>query len=68
MAQPNPRPGNPGKATSIIHRLSPEAYRQLEQQVQAPFVTDKTTDTQAGFQLGIQYILKLLRDGFVIGA
>jgi len=50
-----------------VHRLSSEAYKQLEAKVQPPFVGDKTTDLQAGFQLGLQHILKLVREGFVVG-
>lgn len=50
------------------HRLTSSAYRQLEQQCESAQVTGTTTDIQAGFKLGIQHALKLLRDGFVIGA
>ncbi len=50
------------------HRLSPEALSQLERVVGNPMVTDKTSDLQAGFQLGQHYVLKLIRDGFAIRA
>jgi histidinol phosphatase-like enzyme len=49
-------------------RLSQAAYKQLEDSLQGPQVGDKTTDLQAGFQLGIQHVLAKLRNGFVVGA
>lgn len=49
-------------------RLTPEAYLQLEKQLLSDvIVSDKTTDLQAGYMLGIQKTLKVLRDGFTIG-
>lgn len=53
---------------STHHRLSLEMYKVIEGKVQNPFVGDKTTEIQAGFQLGIQHMLKILRDDFTIGA
>ncbi len=53
----------------VLHRLSPEAYRAIEKAVGGaaePFVSSTTTDLQAGQQIGIQRVLKVLRDGFVI--
>lgn len=52
----------------VTFRLSREAYLQLERQMLSDVVvTDKTTDLQAGYMLGIQKVLKVLRDGFTIG-
>lgn len=51
-------------------RLTPEAYRALEKAIGGaamPIVTSQTTDLQAGEQIGIQRVLKALRDGFVVG-
>lgn len=51
----------------LFFRLTPEAYKALEAKVLSDiYVTDKTTDIQAGHMLGIQKVLKELRDGFVI--
>lgn len=50
------------------HRLSPDAYKALERQLDDSRVTGTTTEGQAFFKLGIQHTLKLLRDGFVTGA
>lgn len=58
------------QAVVEIHRLTPEAYRALERAVGGPanpVVTNTTSELQAGSQLGIQHVLKVLRDGFVIG-
>ncbi|OZI20062.1 hypothetical protein CAL26_21140 [Bordetella genomosp. 9] len=52
-----------------IHRLSPEAYRALEKLLAgsaSAVVTSQTTDLQAGDMLGVQRVLKALRDGFVV--
>lgn len=50
-----------------VVRLTPDAYRALEKALPAPVVDDKTTDLVAGQRLGIQLVLKMLRDGFVTG-
>lgn len=47
--------------------LSAEQYKRLEAQVLPPFVSNATSELQAGFMLGIQHVLKLLREGFVSG-
>ena len=46
-----------------IHRLTPEAYRELEKKLPNP--ATPVDGTQAAYNLGIQYVLKVLRDGFV---
>jgi len=54
--------------TQVVHRLSPEAYKALERMLGGaanPAVTSQTTALQAGEQVGIQRVLKALRDGFV---
>jgi len=53
--------------TNVIHRLSMEAYTSLERNLLANIiVSDKTTDLQAGYMLGIQEVLRKLRTGFTI--
>ena len=49
-----------------IVRLSPDVYKQLERDLPVPLVSQTTTELQAGFNLGIQYVLKKLRDGYTI--
>lgn len=51
----------------IVTRLGAEEYRLLEQQVGNYVVTDKTTEISAGYQLGVQHVLKIVCDGFVTG-
>lgn len=46
--------------------LTRAQYEKLENQLPAPVPSSNTTDIQAGYQLGIQHVLKLLRQGFVM--
>lgn len=47
-------------------RLSEKVYEQLENQLPVPMVTKDTSEHQIGFLLGIQFVLKTLRKGFVV--
>lgn len=51
---------------AFFARMSPEVYAALEAKLPAPVVTQATSDLQAGYQLGIQHVLKLLREGYVV--
>lgn len=53
--------------TREIQRLDSDSYAALASKFGPPLVTDKTTDLQAGYQLGVQAVLEALRQGFVIG-
>lgn len=53
--------------TKQYARLTKEVYEDLERKLPAPTVQRDTTDLQAGFQLGVQHVLKMLREGYVIG-
>lgn len=57
---------NPKQSEEVIIRLQSDVYRQLEQSMPTPAVTTQTTELQAGFALGIQYVLKHLREGFTV--
>jgi hypothetical protein len=46
--------------------LNKDIYKKLEAQLPAPAPSATTTDIQAGYMLGVQYVLKVLREGFVI--
>jgi len=50
-----------------IVRLDPTQYRQMEKALPPPSVTNATTELMAGYQLGVQAVLKTLREGFTIG-
>ena len=55
--------------TNTVFRLDPISYEQLERKVLSDVVvSDKTTDIQAGYMLGIQKVLRELRVGFTIGS
>lgn len=52
---------------TVQFRLDQQVYEELEKKVMAsPIVTKETTELQAGFQLGVQHVLKVLRDGYTI--
>ena len=54
----------PEQKIETVVRLSPAIYSSLEKQLPKPVVTDNTSALQAGYQLGVQAVLKLLREGF----
>jgi hypothetical protein len=55
------------EATKEINRLTAEAYAALEKSLPPMAVSNDTSAMQAGYQLGIQMVLRKLREGFVIG-
>lgn len=54
--------------TQTFHRLSQTALGALTASLPPAMPSSNTTDIQAGFMLGIQHTLNLLRNGFVVGA
>jgi len=50
-----------------IARLDPTQYQALEKQLPPPVVTNATTELMAGYQLGVQAVLKTLREGYTVG-
>lgn len=46
--------------------LTQAQYQSLEKQLQSPTVSVNTTEIMAGYQLGIQSVLKMLREGWVV--
>lgn len=58
-----------GESNTMSHRLSPEAYAQLCNQLQAkgqPVMTKEPLE--AAYLLGMQHVLQKLREGFVVSA
>lgn len=51
---------------TIVVRLRQDQYLQLERKFSKAVVTDQTSPAQAGYQLGIEAVLKELRNGFVL--
>lgn len=47
-----------------IARLTPAMMKALRKQMPGPGVSQHTTELQAGFQLGIQFVLDKLQEGF----
>lgn len=58
--------GNTDTIIRSILVLNKDQYRKLEAAMPKPFVGDKTTDVQAGFQLGVQHVLHAIREGFTV--
>lgn len=54
--------------TVTMARLTQEVYEDLERKVGNILINRETTELMAGQQLGIQYVLRLLREGYVVGA
>lgn len=50
----------------VVVRLQPDVYKQLEDKMSRLAVTTTTTPIEAGFQLGVQAVLKELRAGYVV--
>lgn len=51
----------------VMHRMSPEVYAFYETQLRhTPQCDTDTTAIQAGFKLGVEHALRVLRSGFVI--
>jgi len=70
MAHPlNPaRPaGHPLEDHPLTYRMSPGVYKQYEAQLKhSPLVDDGTSVLAAGFKLGVEHALRILRAGFVV--
>lgn len=56
------------KQTVEYARFSPAVYQSLEKEVGRIVVTNLTTETEAAFQLGKQFVLQAVRNGFVVQA
>lgn len=50
-----------------IYRISPEVWEEFKTHLPSRVVTDQTTDLQAGFMLGINFILDKIEKGLVTG-
>ena len=55
----------PGQA-SMVMRLTPAAYEQIERACKPLDVGSQTTELQAAFILGQQSVLKFLRENIVV--
>lgn len=52
--------------TKVVNVLSDAAYKRLESMLPTPHISETTTPLEASYRLGIQLVLKHLREGFVI--
>lgn len=51
----------------IVTRLDQDQYNALVRLLPGIAVNNETSPMQAGVQLGVQQVLKLLREGFTVG-
>jgi len=59
----------PAPKVTEVTRLTPQVYAALRKQLggnATAFATQQTTEIQAGFMLGINHVLNVLQEGFVI--
>lgn len=49
-----------------VFKLDRDAYEKLESIFSRPYVTNDTTDIQAGYQLGVQAVLNKIREGIPV--
>ena len=52
-------------APSVTGRLSRQEYERLEKELIPPNVTDRTTAEQVAFSLGVQHVLRRIREGYM---
>lgn len=52
----------------VLHTISREVYMALEQKLRVAPPQTNTTDIQAGYLLGVEHVLRILRDGWVTDA
>ena len=59
-----------GKSNAAIltHRLSQEVFSELEKAVYAVLPTIPKTELEAGFSLGAQHVIRVIRDGITISS
>ena len=59
----------PDNTTKVVqvHRLSKEAYEALEKLCGPIKPTTTTTPIEAGYALGVQHVLKMIREGYALG-
>lgn len=50
----------------IVTRLRPDLYAQLEKKFSTLRITETVTPLQAGYALGVEAVLKELRNGYVV--
>lgn len=65
MTQANQRPNQP--PPMIVATLDVNAYKRIESQCMPVLVGKDTTELQGGVIIGQQSVLKMLREGFVVG-
>lgn len=49
----------------VVIRLDRQVYEDFEKKFGKPMPDTNTTQIQAGFLLGVQYVLRMMREGLV---
>lgn len=68
MSNANRAHSGPKPTPSMVMRLTPAAYEQVERACKPLDVGTQTTELQAAFVLGQQSVLAILRKDIVVGA
>jgi hypothetical protein len=63
----NTKPNAPTKTVTAYARLNPDVYAALERECQIPPVSRETTAVQTAYAMGIEHVLRKLRQGYVVG-
>ena len=58
----------PKQEPSLVFRLTPEAFEQVQKLCKPVDIGTQTTELQAAFILGQQSVLKFIRENIVVGA
>ena len=56
----------PEQKELIVVRLRPDMYNDLERKCKTLVINEATTPLQAGFALGVESVLRMLRNGYTI--
>lgn len=53
--------------TRTMYRMDRTMYQELESKCMSPDVNTQDTQITAGYKLGVQKVLRLLREGYLVG-
>lgn len=55
------------ESTKVVINLHPDVYKAIEAKFRKPSVSNTTSEIEAGYLLGVQDVLRLLREGYTVG-
>lgn len=57
----------PHVVSQVVFRMRQEEYEVFEKSMPAPIVDARSSDIDTAYRLGVQHVLKKIRDGYVVG-